>query len=94
MASIEDSVIALKNAVRNGDKELVVKLLDQGVDPNQFGSSGYEASSPLMVACVNRHLDLIRLLISRGAEVDLKNKSKAMEESSKLEVLRILLEHS
>ena len=47
-----------------------------------------------MVACVNRHLDLIRLLMSRGAEVDLKNKSKAMEESSKLEVLRILLEHS
>ena len=43
---------------------------------------------------MNRHLDLIRLLISRGAEVDLKNKSKAMEESSKLEVLRILLEHS
>ena len=44
MASSEDSVIALKNAVRNGDKELVVKLLDQGADPNQFGSSGYKAS--------------------------------------------------
>ena len=43
-------MVALKNAVRNSDKELVVNPLDQGVDPNQFRSSGYEDSSPLMVA--------------------------------------------
>ena len=77
MASSEDSVIALKNAVRNGDKDLVVKLLDQGVDPNKFGSSSDNASSPLMVACLNGHLDLIRLLIRRGAEVDLQNERHA-----------------
>ena len=104
MASSEDSVVALKNAVRNGDKDRVVKLLDQGVDPNQFGSSSDNASSPLMVACLNGRLDLINLLIRRGAKVNLKNgrhetallkivSSNIMKQSVMLEVTRILLQH-
>ena len=101
MASSEDKVIDLRNAVSSGDKDLVVKLLDQGVDPNQIGNL---PSSPLMAACVNRHLDLIRLLISRGAEVDLQSTRyesalskviyiETLEQSEKLEVTKILLEH-
>ena len=38
MASSEDKVIDLRNAVSSGDKDLAVKLLDQGVDPNQIGN--------------------------------------------------------
>ena len=97
-------VVALKNAVRSGDKDLVVKLLDQGVDPNQFGSSSDNASSPLMVACLNGHLDLIRLLISRGAKVNLKNgrhetalfkviSSNITKQRVMLEVEHVLLQH-
>lgn len=71
MASSKDKVIELRNAVSRGDKDLVLKLLDQEVDPNQFGSQSISACSPLMVACLNGRLDLVRLLISRGADVDL-----------------------
>ena len=98
-------VVALKNAVRSGDKDLVVKLLDQGVDPNQFGSHSTNATTPLMVACFHGHLDLIRLLIDRGAEVDLQNgrqetalmkavSSDIMEQSVMLEVVKLLLQHN
>ena len=98
------SVIDLKNAVRNGDKDLVVKLLDQGVDPNQFGSHANNATSPLMVACVNGHLDLINLLIDRGAKVNLQNgrletalskvTSIDMTQSVMLEVVGVLLQNN
>ena len=49
----------LKTAARKGDMDLVKKLLDQGVDPNQFGSLAEDASSPLMLACLNGRLDII-----------------------------------
>ena len=98
------SVIDLKNAVRNGDKDLVVKLLDRGVDPNQFGSHANNATSPLMVACVNGHLDLINLLIDRGAKVNLQNgrletalskvTSIDMTQSVMLEVVGVLLQNN
>ena len=95
-------MIDLRNAASIGNKDLAVKLLDQGVDPNQIGNL---SSTPLMAACLNGHLDLIRLLISRGAEVDLQNErretalmkvitlARTFEQSEKLEVIKILLEH-
>ena len=100
MASKEDN---LKNAVRKGDKDHVVKLLDLGVDPNcnRFGSSG---QSPLMLACLSGNVELIKLLIKRGANVDLQNysgqtaltkviNSKNVKQSVILEVTKTLVEH-
>ena len=102
MASKEDD---LKNAVRSSDKDLVVKLLDQGVNPNGFGSSSGDAKSPLMIACLITNVELIKLLISRGAKVDLQNNSrqtaltkvinsKNMKQSEILEVTKTLVEHN
>ena len=95
-------MIDLRNAVSSGDKDLAVKLLDQGVDPNKIGDL---PSSPLMATCLNGKLDLIRLLIRRGAEVDLQNGRQetalskvvsltdTLEQSEKLEVIKILVQH-
>ena len=96
--SSEDGVIDLKNAARSGDKDLVVKLLDQGIDPNQFGSRSTNAKSPLMVACENGHGEIAEVLIARGAEVDLKNGdhqtalSQAVS-SENVEMTGLLLKH-
>ena len=65
-------VSKLNNAARRGKKDLVVELLDQGVDPNQFSDS-VEPKSPLMVACENGHDEIVELLVARGAKVDLEN---------------------
>ena len=71
-SSTSKGVSKLNNAVRRGDKDRVVELLDQGVDPNQFSDS-VEPKSPLMVACENGHDEIVELLVERGAKVDLEN---------------------
>ena len=100
----EESLIDLKNAVRSGNKDLVVKLLDQGVDPNQFGrySGSGEPKSPLMVACEHGHGEIAEVLIARGAKVDLENvhHHTALSQlvtqavsSENLEIIKLLLKH-
>ena len=95
----EEGVINLKNAARSGNKDRVVELLNNGVDPNQFGSQSDEAKSPLMVACENGHGEIAEVLITRGAEVDLRKtrgqKSALLQavSSENVEMTRLLLKH-
>jgi ankyrin repeat protein len=61
----------LPGAVHKGDLAIVRRLLDAGADPNAFGPHGHAA---LHAACVYGRLSMIRLLLARGARVDLRDR--------------------
>jgi ankyrin repeat protein len=61
----------LPGAVYKGDRAIVERLLDAGADPNAFGPYGHAA---LHAATIHGKLPMIRLLLSRGARLDLKDK--------------------
>lgn len=52
-------------AVREGNMETAVALLDAGADVNAV--SGGDKTSPLLMATINGHFDLAKLLLERGA---------------------------
>lgn len=63
-------------AVRSGDVSAVSALLDSGVDPSLVINEGRNAiwkHSPLILAVKSRNVDLVNLLIKRGAEVNYVN---------------------
>ena len=58
-------------AAEHGDYKTVVEYLNLGMNPNAID---YNHHTALMGATLNGHNKVIKLLISRGAQVDLKNK--------------------
>lgn len=58
--------VALIRAVQKEDILEITKLLDNGVDVNQKGSDG---RTPLMIASEKCNIEIIKLLLSRGAKV-------------------------
>ena len=82
MASGEDNMTALKNAVRKGDKDLVVKLLDRGFDPNQYDmrSLSGDARSPAFSTAKLAHLlhevckttdnaNMVKILLNKDPDI-------------------------
>jgi ankyrin repeat protein len=61
----------LPGAVQKGDRTIVQRLLGAGADPNSLGPHGYAA---LHAAAMSGNAAMIRLLLSRGARLDLKDK--------------------
>ncbi|MHA3050729.1 ankyrin repeat domain-containing protein [Acinetobacter sp. ANC 4641] len=59
-----------------GDVEQVEQLLFDGSDPNQTDEEGYSA---LQAAAENDHLDVVKLLVSKGARVDHRAEYTALE---------------
>ncbi len=64
-------ITAINYAVRENGIETVNALLDAGVPINQQTGDN---STPLLIALQNAHLDLARVLIERGADVNLANR--------------------
>jgi ankyrin repeat protein len=56
---------ALDFAIRQGNTDCVVALLDAGADINQV--TGGDHSSPLLMAAINGQFDIAKLLLDRGA---------------------------
>jgi ankyrin repeat protein len=92
---------ALLAAAGSGQTRIVETLLDRGVDVN----ANHEGDTPLMSAAEDKHPETVRLLLSRGAEVNLKRAktgwtalhSAAHEESGhnrdpEGEIVRLLLD--
>ena len=62
---------ALVAAVESDRLEAARVLLDGGADPSLLDSEGV---TPLMVAAMGGHLEVLRLLLARGAAVDAADK--------------------
>jgi ankyrin repeat protein len=64
-------------AVYRGDVEAVKQALDKGADVNGGkpgrGDSGYKQNTPLAVAASSKNLEMMKLLIKSGADVNARN---------------------
>jgi len=70
----EDRHRALALAAGLGQVEMVGLLLDAGVDPNRYNPEGNHAhSTPLHQAVWAGHASVVRLLVQRGARLDLRD---------------------
>ena len=66
--------IALALAAQLGHAEVVKVLLDAGEDPNRFNPEGYHSHAPpLHHAVWNDRRDVVRLLVERGARLDIRD---------------------
>ena len=59
-----------------GDMEQVEQLLADGIDPNQTDDEGYSA---LQAAAENDHLAVVKLLVSKGANMAYKGEYTALQ---------------
>jgi hypothetical protein len=65
---------ALAWAAQYGQAEIVLLLLDAGENPNRYNPEGaHSHSTPLHQAALAGHLDVVRLLVERGARLDIKD---------------------
>lgn len=73
-ASPEDRHLALAVAAQFGHLDLVRSLLDAGEDPNRYNPPGGHAhATPLHQAAAAGYAEIVRLLVERGARLDLKD---------------------
>ena len=59
-----------------GNTARVRQLLADGIDPNQSDEEGYSA---LQAAAENDYLDVVKLLVSKGADISFKGQYTALE---------------
>jgi ankyrin repeat protein len=71
-AEADDRHRALALAAQIGHADVVRLLLDAGEDPNRYNPHGAHAhSTPLHQAALGNHDAVVRLLVERGARLDL-----------------------
>jgi len=74
LAEAYDRHRALAFAAQHGHLEIVRLLLDAGEDPNRYNPVGcHSHSTPLHQAVINGHEQVVRLLVERGARLDIKD---------------------
>jgi ankyrin repeat protein len=66
MVGSQGGLTALLHASRDGYREVARALLDAGADVNQVSAG--EKTSPLLIAAINGHFDLMLELLERGAD--------------------------
>ena len=70
----EDSIIPIGidiiTASKEGNPEIVQRLIEAGLDVNDRDTGGY---TPLHWACQFRFVEVVRLLLKAGADVNVKN---------------------
>jgi hypothetical protein len=73
-AGPEDRHRALVLAAQHGHEEIVGMLLDAGEDPNRYNPKGNHGhSTPLHQAALGGHAEVVRVLVARGARLDIKD---------------------
>ena len=75
MVGNQGGLTALLHASRDGFRGVVHALLDAGADINQVSAG--ERNSPLLIAAINGHFDLMLELLERGADPRLADLSGA-----------------
>ncbi len=63
-------VSSLLRAIESGDKEKAKALIRQGADVNQ--KARLTGATPLFAACIRNYQDIAELLLSRGADVNVR----------------------
>jgi hypothetical protein len=70
----DDRHLALALASQFGHVEIVRLLLDAGEDPNRYNPvGGHSHSTPLHQAAASGNEDMVRLLVERGARLDMED---------------------
>jgi hypothetical protein len=73
-ANKDDRHLALALASQFGHVEIVRLLLDAGEDPNRYNPiGGHSHSTPLHQAAAGGHEEMVKLLVERGARLDMKD---------------------
>lgn len=73
-AGKEERHLALALATQHGRTGVVRMLLDAGEDPSRYNPPGaHSHSTPLHQAVFSGNMDVVRLLVERGARVDLED---------------------
>jgi hypothetical protein len=73
-ATADDRWLALAVAAQFGHTDIVRALLDLGEDPNRYNPPGGHAhATPLHQAALGGYEEVVRLLVERGARLDLKD---------------------
>jgi Ankyrin repeats (3 copies) len=66
--------LALSMAAQHGHAEIVRQLIDADEDPNRYSPEGHHAhATPLHQAVLGGHETLVRLLVERGARLDVRD---------------------
>jgi ankyrin repeat protein len=74
-AGEEDRHAALALAAQLGHADVVRLLLDAGTDPNRYNPAGFHShATPLHQAVLSDNDEVVRLLVERGARLDVKDK--------------------
>jgi hypothetical protein len=74
LADSQSRHIALALAAQHGHTEVVRMLLDTGEDPSRYNPDGYHShATPLHHAALSNHAEVVRLLVERGARLDIKD---------------------
>ncbi|MGB3799707.1 MAG: ankyrin repeat domain-containing protein, partial [Lewinella sp.] len=93
-SAVDNAFSLLMHAIYDGDLEMTVYLLERVDDLSQTDQNGF---TPLMAAASENHIDVARLLIARGANVNQVHRHwtaliEAADEGS-LEVAELLLDN-
>ena len=75
LVGTQGGMTALLHAVREGQLETAMALLDGGADINQVSAGDH--TSPMLMATINGHFDLALLLLDRGADPDIASDADA-----------------
>jgi len=74
-SSAESRHSALALAAQLGHADVIRVLLDAGEDPNRFNPEGQHShATPLHQAVWSENIDVVRLLVERGARLDIKDR--------------------
>lgn len=73
-SNAEERHLALALAAQHGHAEVVTLLLDAGEDPDRYNPEGcHSHATPLHQAVWGSHADVVRLLVERGARLDIRD---------------------
>lgn len=74
IADTQSRHIGFALAAQNGHAAVVRLMLDAGEDPNRYNPEGFHShSTPLHQAVWSDQIDVVRLLVERGARLDMRD---------------------